>query len=217
MKDRSSEAGYTLLEMVLAISIFSMVMLIVGMSILTIQQTWKKIKQHNYKLESYLNIDRVLDSAFKNAIPFHWLDDDNKDRQIFVGNSDGITLAYQHRIGNVSQGGIRFIRLKLDSNQNLIAEYRQSPIIVWKENDSFIKREVLSANVEEISFLYADYDGDELVWKNDWEENDNPNIPLAIQITIRWDDGRVESWLRRTAGNGLKETLGERKPYDSSN
>jgi len=58
-----------------------------------------------------------------------------------------------------------------------------------------------------VSFMYAYLDNNELAWGNVWGEEQGTKIPLAIQMSVEWENGRVETWLRRTAGNGFKEKL----------
>ena len=37
------------------------------------------------------------------------------------------------------------------------------------------------------------------------------NIPMAVQMTVEFKDGRKMSWLRRTAGNSFETTYGKRE------
>jgi hypothetical protein len=195
--------------MVLAVGIFLAVICVVSSGLFAVRQTWEKVKKHNGSLERLQRVDRVIDSAFRNVIPFKWHDENNKSRQIFLGRSNSLQMAYQHRIGKISDGGIRYIAFEV-RDEKLLALYRKTPIIPWLNEGAELTQEILAENVAGISFQYADKENDEITWLNNWDE-ENPNIPLAIQITIEWNDGRKESWLRRTAGSGLNESLGARK------
>ena len=65
-----------------------------------------------------------------------------------------------------------------------------------------------------VDFLYADWHPDTgLEWREEWNaENERFEVPLAIYAAVYWDDGRQESWLRRTAGSGQFERLGNWEP-----
>jgi hypothetical protein len=187
------------------------VMLCASMGLVAVQKTWSSINLQNQRMRNCQLIDSVVDSAFRNAIPFSWSDDNTKkSRIVFAGEPGRITLAYQHRINNLSEGGIRFISLYIE-NEKLIAEYRKTPILPWDPKtsgmDSF--RDVLAENVRSISFTYADTQKQNVVWMNSWDVN-YMNIPVAIQIKVEWMNGDSEVWLRRTAGAGLRETYGAR-------
>ena len=205
-----NNGGYTLLEMVIAVGIFTMVMVTASMGMVTIQKTWSSVTTQNQKIRSFQVIDSVVDSAFRNAVPFSWTDENNKSRGVFVGNMDRLSLAYHHRINSVDEGGIRFISIFLDKGR-LVAAYRKTPMLPWdgKTNTAHTESEVLAEKVRSISFLYADRKKDNISWTSAWYENSN-NIPLAIQIKVEWMNGESEVWMRRTAGAGLRETYGAR-------
>jgi len=200
--------GYTLLEMMISISIFLMIMLTVGMGSISIQKTWQRVQKHSNNLKIYQMIDRAVSSSFKNAVPFNWRDDDGSTKTIFAGEENRVSFAYLHRMNRLSEGGIRFLKL-FEEEGNLVVEYRNTPLLPWGDDSANVKREILSENVKSISFSYAYRDNGNLTWTSIWEEQ-GYRIPLAIQLTVEWESGDVEQWLRRTAGNGLREALSVR-------
>lgn len=210
--NRKNEAGYTLLEMVLAISIFSIVIFTVGLGMFSIRQTWQKIHKHSNILKQYETLDRVFNSSFRNAIPFAWTDSQGEKKSIFYGRPDEISFAYMHRVTENSRSGIRFIKIFLDNDGNLVAAYRKSPILYWDTDDTGLEKEVLAEDVKNISFLYADKNTKgEICWTDSWNIEENSDLPFAIQISIEKENGEKESWLRRTAGAGIFESFGSPK------
>jgi len=202
---------FTLLEMVLAITIFAFIAGLIGMALFSLHRTWEKTQRHCISLQTLQKIDRVADSAFRNLIPFRWIDDNQKERFVFSGEPDRIMFAYLHRVNVAAQGGIRFITLYLKDG-NLTADYRDTPFFPWRDDDSARQQEILAGGVKKLTFSYADRQNNELLFNDSWPEEDvNPNLPLAIQMTVEWENGRKETWLRRTAGNGFNQTLGIRK------
>ena len=199
---------FTLLEMVLAIAIFAMIMLTIGAGMFSIQQTWKKMSKKGKIIKMYQALDRVFDTAFRNCIPFTWPNDNFQNKPVFVGSYDECTIAYIHRIINSSDGGIRFLKIYLQDG-NIIAEYRKHPILYWDESGTGLQREILASGIKKISFLYAVRKRNEIEWLNDWDEESKQH-PLAIQITVDWENGSSEQWLRRTAGAGKFESYGKR-------
>ena len=206
------EAGFTLFEVVLAIAIFATTSLLVGTALFAMQQSWRKIKKQSEQIKQYQCIDRVVDYAFRNAVPFKWRNDKLKNQLIFKGDSEELILAYLHRVGNPKLGGIRFIKFFLEEDK-LVVLYRNTPILYWNNEDleSTSKREVVAKNVEKISFIYADRNSENLIWSEDWNEELEENIPLAIQLTVEFKNGSKVSWLRRTAGNSFETNYGKRK------
>lgn len=212
MKKFHSDRGFTLLEMILSIFIFAVIMLILGTGIFTIQQSLRKVSDKSEELEKYQILDRVFTSSIRNAVPFYWKDNNNNKRSVFLGNSNKVSFAYLHRIVGSDDGGIRFIQFYLEGD-NLVALYKKIPILPWDQTTlKFADKEILSKGVRNVSFLYADMDDrNEIVWRRSWSNIEGHfNIPLAIQITVEWNNGTKECWLRRTAGSGQYESLGIR-------
>ena len=205
--NRNYEAGFTLLEMILSVFILSMIMLVVGTSLYLAKDSLDKVDKKNRQIDTYLNLDRVFSSSIRNAIPFTWPDSENKEVSIFAGNRDSVMFAYLHRIISESDGGIRFIRFYLKDNR-FIADYRKIPFFLINADSDNLFREILADDIEELNILYADRDTEnmEIVWSSGW--HDTVNIPLAIQISLKWKDGTEYSWLRRTAGSGQSQSYG---------
>ncbi len=201
--------SFTLLEMVMALAVFALAMTTVGMTVFSMQRSWRKITAEGASMQKMQMIDRIVDSAFRNAVPFHWKIDGNKEIMAFSGKNDAVLLAYLHRIGRAEDGGIRFIRFYCQNNQ-LLAEYRRSPLLPDQQAEGAIDREVLASDIDRVSFQYADVADDKLVWYEEWDADKMLNIPMAIQMKIWWKDGRSDVWLRRTAGSGQYQTLGIR-------
>jgi type II secretory pathway component PulJ len=146
---------FTLLEVVLAVTIFAFIAMTVGTAFFGLHRTWAKTQKRSADLQVLQRIERVADTAFRNMIPFKWFDDNQKERFVFVGNPDQLTFAYLHRINVVEAGAIRFLTVKLDGDK-LVAEYRDSPILPWRSDSTAIRREVLAEKVKSLSFSYAD-------------------------------------------------------------
>lgn len=214
LKKRSSlrTSCFTLLELIVAVTIFSVVVSMATMGLIAIRKSWRKVHDNSKRLEGLLKVDRVVDTSFRNVIPFHWEDEATKQKRgVFVGEEDKVTFATLHRVTNADFSAIRFLHLYVEEGK-LIAEYRKSPILTWEKNELGIHKEVLAENIDRISFMYGDLvDEHNIQWSSSWSEEKPRNyMPLAIQLTVYWKNGDEERWLRRTSGAGKFETLGVR-------
>jgi len=210
--------AFTLIEMVLATAIFCIIVLTLASGLMIIRRTWEKASKYSSQLETLIKLERFFDSSFRNTVPFTWKDQENKELQIFTGDRNNVIFAYFHRCSIPSQGALRFVSIHLE-NGKLTASWSGTPILRWAQMPSAQESsEILCDNVKAISFLYADKIEDEIIWTDDWDEENNENIPLAIQIKIEWTDGTSEQWLRRTAGSGPYESfhIRKEKPVEKS-
>ena len=197
---------FTLVELVLALGILS-ILAVMAVGILTsVQRLWNDIGTHTGELEKLQNIDRIADYAIKNMVPFHWPNAENKDQEIFRGDPNSILFAYLHRTTNTNGGGIRFLELSLE-DKKLVARYRKTPILYWlgePQDDETIRKEIIAEGIDEIRFEYAEREENDIIWYQDWDEENFTQIPLAVFLYVKFSDGTEEQWLRRTAGSGQK-------------
>ena len=201
---------FTLVELVAAMAIMIFVALIIGTASAAFYNAWKRSVRVTDRLKVRQNIDRIMDSCVRNMIPFSWKDEDDKEQVVFMGSKEEIFFTARRRAAEGDNSAFLFIRLKVNEKQQLVAEYNTLPRFPWQEENKYeMKREVLAENIMSVSFLYASLENEEIVWNEDWEEYDPEEtqddqtdilqIPLAVQMTVEWQDGTAEVWLRRTA------------------
>ena len=207
-----NKRNFTLIEMVVAMAVMVVVAMIIGTASATFYNAYVRSARSINRLETCLAIDRIFDSLIRNAIPFKWVDDENASRFVFEGNNDSLLFTALRRIYGRDSSAILFVRLLVEDGQ-LIAEYSNSPILPWsEENDQGIEREVIAKNIAAITFEYAEFDEEEgIEWLEVWEEDEHDALPLAIRMTVEWTDGRKEYWLRRLAGIAKDSTFGQRQ------
>ncbi len=210
-------SSFTLMEIVVAVALISVVFITAGTALSGVQQSWNTVARHSDSLMRSIMIDKVVNASFRNIIPFNWKDRKLfKTQQIFFGKSDEIIFATKHRINDAQEGGIRFIYLFVEDGQ-LIAMYQKTPILYWELNKESGNSEVLADNVRSIEFSYGDLNSQrELEWLDEWDEERERFIPMAIQMRVNWDDNTSDVWLRRTAGSSKRSNFG-RKYYSNRN
>lgn len=210
---------FTLVELVAAMAVMIFVALIIGTASSAFYNAWKRSVRLTDRMKNYQNIDRVMDVCVRNMIPFSWKNDEDEEKVVFQGKADEMFFTARRRAVKGENSAYLFIRLKLD-NEKLIAEYHTLPRFPWTEDGKYeMKQEVLTENVKAVSFLYAALEDDEVVWNDEWEDYDstrladNPSdillIPPAVQLSVEWNDGSREVWLRRTSGYSRHSRLGQ--------
>lgn len=210
---------FTLVELVAAMAIMIFVALIIGTASAAFYNAWRRSVRVTDRLKVRQNIDRVMDTCVRNMIPFSWKNEDDEEQVVFMGSREEIFFTARRRAAEGDNSAYLFIRLKVNENQQLIAEYHPLPRFPRQEEGKYeMRTEVLAENILSISFLYATLKDEEIVWDEDWEEydpealqenqSDIQLLPLAVQMTVEWKDGTKEVWLRRTAGASRYSRLG---------
>ena len=205
---RTLRKNFTLIELIAAAAILTMIAVTIGLVLSTVYNSWRRADAGHDRLSEKLRIDAIVNTAFKNAVPFNWKTPDLKNTLLFTGASDHLLLACLHRVTPDENAGIRFLKLYREDDK-LIAAYQGTPILSWDEapGDN-LRTEVIVKGIANISFLYADIDklNGSVQLFNQWDDNKD-YVPQGIQITIEWKNGEKESWFRRTAGNGYLQSF----------
>ena len=215
-----SRRAFTLIELVIAIGVFAMVAVALFAYSSNVADSWSRLSVERNRFSELMELDRAVESIIPNAIPFNWRDPAEEtivERPFIVATDSMLRLAYLHRLNDADEGAIRFVEIKVEENE-LTATYTDRPFLDWENAPADrIRTSVLATGVESVAFQYADHINDaamdwneRLFWQSEWEteESERTDIPLAILMTVQWQDGRTESWLRRTMGVSYRERFG---------
>ena len=211
---------FTLMEVLIAVAIFTMVSLALFGFSSGVTKSWEKITLERNRFNELLVVDRAFDAILTNAIPFMWRTMDNglrEEKPFVVAEPELLRIAYIHRMNDTQEGALRFVELFVEDGE-LRAVYSDRPFMSWEGIEpSLCTVSVLATGVASVSFQYADWSSDvsddwetRLFWRDEWEteESKRKDIPLAIMVTVNWEDGRSHCWLRRTVGNSFRERYG---------
>ncbi len=214
---------FTLLELIIAVSVFTMVSLALYAYSSGVTDSWGRLSTERNRFNEVMELDRAVNSIFPYAVPFLWRDPDSETSQelpFILATDSMLRLAYFHKLNDADEGAIRFVQLELRDG-DLLATYTDRPFITWETApQDRLQTSILASGVSELHFRYADHINDpaedwntRLFWREDWDDpdddtDDREDIPLAIQMTVTWEDGRVETWLRRTMGVSYRERYG---------
>lgn len=208
-------ARYTLLEVIIAVTILLLVAgLMIGFA-REMARSWEKLRAEQARFRELLALDRTLDALLSNGVPFLWPDDEGDAVPFFIGDSEAVRLASLHPLVDAEEGSLRFAEIAVEDG-DLVVAYTSRPYLEEPEPDQ-VRWAVLARAVDRVEFAYADRNdddsgnwGERTEWVDEWDP-ERKELPLAILMTVHWQDGRVESWLRRV-GSGYRERWGKWEP-----
>ena len=104
--------NFTLLEVVLAMSIFAVLTMLTGAVVYALPRSYAMQREQARRMEGLGRLERVLDGALRNAVPFSWKDANGVSKQVFLGEPAWMIFAFRCRIEE-GGSGLRFAALGL--------------------------------------------------------------------------------------------------------
>jgi prepilin-type N-terminal cleavage/methylation domain-containing protein len=212
--------AFTLIEIIIAVSIFLIVALTLYSYSRETSNSWSRVVNERNRFNELLALDRALNGILEHLVPFTWPDNDGVKTPFLVAEKRRLRCVYLHHLNDEVEGALRFAEFVLEKNK-LYLVYSDRPFLHWDEVGERRKTALLAEEVDNIDFLYADWSdddnldwGERLLWFDEWEnvESERMDAPLAVKVTINWLDGRSETWLRRCMGTSYRERYGKWNP-----
>ncbi len=218
MYSSSKISRFTLIELVVSIALLMVVAAVTAMSGAAFYNGYQRSLRVTEELKELMAIDNLMDTHIRNLIPFKWRDDEGVSRLIFNGEENELFFATLRRSYGKRPGALLFIRIFVEDGE-LIAEYSPYPRLPWlEENDDNMpwEREVIARNVSEVTFAYAETSTEtegSVEFLETYLEEEISSPPLAVKMTVQWQNGRKEQWLRRVAGSSANSSFGVRTAF----
>lgn len=215
-------SNFTLIELVVAIAILIVIAGIVGVSGAAFYNGYERAQRVTNRLKMFMAIDNLMDTHIRNMIPFKWKDEEGNSRFTFDGEENRIFFTTLRRSYGDRPGSLIFVRVYVE-DEKLVADYSPYPRLPWLEEDDEsmpMTKEILAENVLQVTFNYAEKsteNDDAVEFLEEFREEDNTALPLAVLMKVEFTDGTTEQWLRRVAGVSKNSTFGfrENKKDDS--
>jgi general secretion pathway protein J len=169
------ESGFTLLELVIALTILPLVILIIGNGFRLGMNAWEKGEQETVWTQRFRVLSGLLSQQIKSAYPYI-IEVENEKVAVFEGKSDSIMFVTT--LTDSAFGGFKWVRYSHKDGTLFLKE----GLLPDKELDDSITgdEEVVDTNIEEIKFAYLSAEDNE--WKESW--NYGKKLPGAVRIKI---------------------------------
>jgi general secretion pathway protein J len=176
--------GFTLIEVVLALTIFSLLTLMMYSAFyLGHRAVLKGERQANINQRMRLAED-VLGRQLRSAV-FKFGRKDDESFPYFIGHSDGVsfvTSAPQSRGGT----GLAVVTYRI-ANGRLLLEERVAftpDDLFDPPNDAPVERAVLLTDFATMRFEYLPHEDPEMKWQSGWDARDEEMLPAAVRLTV---------------------------------
>lgn len=190
---RDNRAGFTLLEVLIGMSIMSVMMLLLFASLRICVQNWNAGEKKIAQVSQAATVQTFLYNKLQMALP---LDIDFAEEKQFSFSGDARQLQFVAAMpASAARLGLQIFKLSLARGKNkqsdeLLVDIRpffgQSDETDWKE-----EQVVILKNVQSLRFAYfnADDTEGEAGWQNEWV--DKFDLPELISIDIELINGEL--------------------------
>jgi general secretion pathway protein J len=169
--------GFTLLELILAITILGLLTLIIGNGFRLAIDSWEKGENETVWTQKFRVLSGLLSQQLKSSYPYEMEIDDEKV-VVFEGSADSVMFVTT--LTDSGYGGFKWVRY---SHKEGTLLYKEG-LLPDKEMIEKISgdEEILDSNIEEVQFTY--YSPDEEEWKESWDLSDK--LPGAVSVKISY-------------------------------
>jgi general secretion pathway protein J len=179
MKHRRSQAGFTLIEIILALGLTAMLLGLLSTSVFIVAEDWNRntdvLDESLDEALSILQLDRALHGAF----PHSFTNEETLSRQIYFTGEDDY-LSWVSTVSPQRTAGLTTWELYSIDDEGvyltLVPAFSDLPIERISEVEPML---ILPNYTVEFSYLYQDLD-ENRVWAEEWEAQDLLSLPLAV-------------------------------------
>jgi type II secretion system protein J len=192
----SGAVGFTLLEVILSLMIFSMLTLMVYSAFFIGHRAVLKGERDADQNQRMRVAEDILGREVRSAVSYQARHDDDTPL-FFLGHGDGmtfVTAAPQARGGT----GLAVVTYRVVDGQ-LILEERVgfTPQDLYRPpRDAHVERAVLLSGFASIRFEYMPHDDTQSGWQRAWDAREEEALPVAVRMTVEGLPFFGHPWIR---------------------
>ncbi len=175
----TSIKGFTILELIVSITILTLVALIIGQGFRIGVNSWDKGEAETVETQKLRILSGMLTQQLKSFYLYRTeLEDDVEESILFKGEKDSILFVTT--LADSSYGGLKWVRYSYKDGILFYKEGRlpDKDVMEHIEGDE----EVLDADIEEVVFEY--YGSEEDDWSDTWDNEDA--LPDSVSIKLSY-------------------------------
>ena len=189
--------GFTLIEVVLALSIFALLGAILYGAFALSHNALAKSQAVAGRSQTQRSTADLLGSYIRSAYPYR--SSPQEQTVFFAGESDSLTFisAYSHGMGG---RGMAKIHITADENQNgqgPLSLEEATPVRVSGEEGATgpTQRLVLQERIRDFRLAYLDPQADQESWQESWDGQQRGVLPRAVRLSFVDEGGRDVRWI----------------------
>jgi len=191
--------GFTLIEVVLALSIFALIGAVLYGAFSLSHRAVEKSQasfEDNQKLRSFTDL---LGSYIRSAYPYRQSAQDTT--VLFDGQEDQLTFvsSISLAMGGRGMAKIRVAWEAAENGEGPIQLEEEVPLRLNRNEDlnpgGLRSDVVIQERVKELRFAYLDPKSEEEIWEERWDGREKLALPRAVRLSYRNHDGKEIRWV----------------------
>jgi general secretion pathway protein J len=198
---RRSENGFTLVEVILAMTIFALMTTILYGAFSLGHSAVEKSQRSFERNQQLRAVDELLGSYIRSAYPYRY----SPQAAAIFFTGDPAELAFVSSFSLAMGGrGMAKVRLFWEGDESRAGALRleeETPVRVQSEEADEGQPEglrsgmVVRAGVKELRMTYLDPQSDEEKWEEHWDAKEKNSLPRAVRLDYRTEEGREVRWV----------------------
>jgi len=177
MKKANRIKGFTLIELIVAITILCLVTLIIGSGFRLGLRAWERGEAEAQETQRLRVLSGLISQNVKSAYPYKM---DVEDKEIIVFQGENNSIMFVTTFADSSAGGFKWVRY---SYKDGVFAFKEG---LLPDKDFLDKisgnEEIIDSNIGEIKFEYLPSFEDE--WGDSWNLGDG--LPAAVRVKIAY-------------------------------
>ena len=195
-KKRNNSSGFTLLELILAITISGLILVVLASSMMLGWRSEEKASEREELSEQIRIITQRLTWLIRGAYPF--LKATPEGRTLYFGGTEDtlgfVTTSVTKGTDLINSPGLKWVKFYLENDRLMVREK------LFYEKDIFEdeggKTYTIGDDIYELKFEYLDRDNKEgeEQWVDEWDPKDKDYLPalVKVQLKLTYKDRVVE-------------------------
>ena len=194
---RRTETGFTLIEVVIALTIFALMSGILYGAFALGHSAVEKAQRSAAQSQKQRSVGDLVGSYLRSAFPYKA---STQDLGIFFqGEIDGVAFisAYSQGLGGRGMARIQITANEDENGQTTLKLEEATPVRLDSQaGGSGLNYDVvLQEGVRELRLAYLDPQPDEETWEERWDGQERRALPRAVRITYLDDQGKSVRWI----------------------
>jgi len=190
-------AGFTLIEVVLAITIFALMSGVLYGAFSLGHTAVEKSEKSFIRSQKTRSVSDLLATYIRSGYPYR---ESVQEQSIyFEGERERLTFvsAYSHAMGGRGMATISIEKEETDSGRARFRLTETAPVRAGAEGGDGGQRYslVIQENIRDFQLAYLDAEGDSENWEERWDGKERRRLPRAVRMTFVDAEGKEVRWV----------------------